>query len=58
MTADLMTAASAAGLAVNPWTVDDPEQFKILAGLGVASLTTNDCEMARRIFPGAPTPNV
>lgn len=58
VTADFMASASSAGLSVNPWTVDDPGQMESLAALGVASITTNDCEMARRIFPRSHTPNV
>jgi glycerophosphoryl diester phosphodiesterase len=53
VTPEFMAQAGAAGLSVNPWTVDEPEQVKSLAALGVASVTTNDCEMARRIFPRA-----
>lgn len=51
VTEEFVTRAKLAGLPVNPWTVDEPEQMQHLASLGVASLTTNDCELARRIFP-------
>ena len=36
-----IAAARAAGLAVNVWTVDDPEQARRLAGLGVSAIITN-----------------
>jgi glycerophosphoryl diester phosphodiesterase len=51
VTPELVLQARAAGLSVNPWTVDDPEEMQKLAKLEVSSLTTNDCELARRIFP-------
>ena len=43
--------AAASGRSVHPWTVDDPEEMRRLAALGVGSITTNDCEAARRV-PG------
>lgn len=58
VTPELIAQARAAGLSVHPWTVDDPDQMKVLAAMGVDSLTTNDCEMARRIFPRSLTPSL
>ena len=40
--AGLVTAAHGAGLAVNVWTVDDPERIRALARLGVDAVITND----------------
>src|SRR5205823_10800602 len=37
----LVDAAHRAGLAVNVWTVDDPDRMAELAGWGVAGLLTN-----------------
>ena len=47
-----MAAASRAGLAVHPWTVDSPEEIQALADRGVASITTNDPDLARRVLRG------
>ncbi len=38
--------ARAAGLAVNVWTVDDPERIRALASFGVDGIITNEPEMA------------
>jgi glycerophosphoryl diester phosphodiesterase len=38
---ELFAAASAAGLAVVPWTVDDPARAAALAALGAAGVITN-----------------
>jgi glycerophosphoryl diester phosphodiesterase len=40
--AALVAAAHAAGLAVNTWTVDDPDRIRWLADLGVDSAIAND----------------
>jgi glycerophosphoryl diester phosphodiesterase len=48
----LMAAASLAGLSVHPWTVDSPEEIQALADRGVASITTNDPDLARRVLRG------
>jgi glycerophosphoryl diester phosphodiesterase len=48
VTPDLVRHAGRAGLSVHPWTVDDPDRMRELAGMGVASLTTNDPELAQR----------
>ncbi len=38
---DLVDAAHAAGLAVNTWTVDEPDSIRQLADLGVDGIVTN-----------------
>jgi glycerophosphoryl diester phosphodiesterase len=38
---ELFSAASAAGLAVVPWTVDDTSRAVALAGMGAAAVITN-----------------
>ena len=43
---------TASGRSLHPWTVDSPEEIDRLASLGVASITTNDCELARRVLSG------
>jgi len=43
-------AAAQAGLSVHPWTVDLPEEIQTLAERGVASITTNDPDLARRVL--------
>jgi glycerophosphoryl diester phosphodiesterase len=45
---EAVTAARAAGLAVNTWTVDDPDRIVTLAGWGVDGIVTNDVPMALR----------
>lgn len=40
--AALVAAAHGAGLAVNVWTVDDPDRIRSLARLGVDAVITND----------------
>lgn len=40
--AELVAAAHGAGLAVNVWTVDDPDRIRTLAHLGVDAVITND----------------
>lgn len=40
--AELVAAAHGAGLAVNVWTVDDPDRIRALARLGVDAVITND----------------
>jgi glycerophosphoryl diester phosphodiesterase len=45
-----MASAGRAGVSVHPWTVDAPEEIQALADRGVASITTNDPELAVRIL--------
>ncbi|MEY2397260.1 MAG: glycerophosphoryl diester phosphodiesterase [Actinomycetota bacterium] len=46
VTSELVTAAHAAGVAVNTWTVDDADEMRRLAALGVDALITNDVALA------------
>jgi glycerophosphoryl diester phosphodiesterase len=50
----LMTAATAHGLEVNVWTVDDPARMAELIDLGVHGLCTNVPDIARQIVTAAP----
>jgi glycerophosphoryl diester phosphodiesterase len=52
VTAELVNAAHGAGLAVNVWTVDDPERMVELAGLGVDGIVTNVPDVARAALGG------
>jgi glycerophosphoryl diester phosphodiesterase len=45
--ANLVAVAQAAGLQVNPWTVDDPAVIRDLARLGVDAVITNVPDVAR-----------
>ncbi len=40
--AELVEAAHAAELAVNAWTVDDPDRIRWLAGIGIDAVIVND----------------
>lgn len=46
VTAALVAAAHAAGVAVNTWTVDDPERMRALAAAGVDGIVTNVPDVA------------
>lgn len=48
----LMAAAHDAGLAVNVWTVDEPDTMRALADLGVAGVVTNVVDVARATLDG------
>jgi glycerophosphoryl diester phosphodiesterase len=48
VTPDLVTMAHGAGLAVNVWTVDDPDRIVWLGDLGVDAVVVNDPELALR----------
>ena len=45
----LMELAATAGLAVFPWTVDDPDRMTRLVALGVAGIITNVPDVARAL---------
>ena len=46
MTAELVDAAHDKGLALNTWTVDDPDEMQRLKALGVDTIVTNDVALA------------
>ena len=48
----MMTAAREHGLAVNVWTVDDPDRMAALIDLGVDGICTNVPAVARRVVDG------
>ncbi len=48
VTAHLVGLAHAAGLAVNTWTVDEPDRIRDLAALGVDGIVTNVPDVALR----------
>jgi glycerophosphoryl diester phosphodiesterase len=50
VTAEMLERARSAKLTVHPWTADTPEEVERLSTLGVDSITTNDCEMARAVL--------
>ncbi len=54
VTAELIEAAHARNLAVNVWTVDEPEELRALSNLGVDALITNTPEAARAAIQSAP----
>ena len=54
VTPALLAAAAAAGLSVNPWTVDEPEEIRRLLEAGVSSITTNVPDEALRLRDHAP----
>jgi glycerophosphoryl diester phosphodiesterase len=47
----LIARAHAAGLAVNTWTVDDPERMRQLVAWGVDGIVTNVPDVARTVVP-------
>lgn len=49
--ADLVRAARADGRRVIAWTVNDADELRRLATIGVNGLCTDDVALARRIFP-------
>lgn len=51
MDAELVAQAHAAGLAVRPWTVDDPEHVRALVAMGVDAIITNDPKGVRANKP-------
>ncbi|MEO8431646.1 MAG: glycerophosphodiester phosphodiesterase [Acidobacteriota bacterium] len=48
--APLLAQAAAAGLAVHPWTADDPAELRRLFAFGVPSVTTNVPDVARSVL--------
>ena len=46
----LIAGAARMGLSVHPWTIDAPEDIQAMAERGVASITTNDPELAKRVL--------
>ena len=55
VTPALLAQASAAGLSVHPWTVDEPEEIRRLLSSRVASITTNAPDAALEIRAGTDT---
>ncbi len=53
LTAELLDAAHARGLAVAVWTVDSPARLAELVALGVDVVITNVPDVARRVVDGA-----
>ncbi len=52
----LMELAADAGLAVFPWTVDDPDRIRRLIALGVAGIITNVPDVARALVDASRLP--
>lgn len=50
VTAELVDAAHAAGAAIYTWTVDEPDEMRRLADLGVDAIITNDVATAVRVL--------
>lgn len=48
----LVTLCRAKGIAVNPWTVDDPARMRVLADLGVDGIVTNVPDVALATLRG------
>ncbi len=56
VTPEVVEAAQDAGLAVNVWTVDDPERMAALAAMGVDGIITNVPDVARSVLDGGGPP--
>jgi glycerophosphoryl diester phosphodiesterase len=54
VTPALLSAAAAASLSVNPWTVDEPDEIRRLLDAGVSSITTNAPDEAVRLRDHVP----
>jgi glycerophosphoryl diester phosphodiesterase len=52
VTPHLVELAHAAGITVNPWTVDEPARIRELADWGVDRIITNDVQTAREALSG------
>jgi glycerophosphoryl diester phosphodiesterase len=50
VTAEVVAAAHRSALAVTTWTVDDPDELRRLAGLGVDAVITNTPEVALAVL--------
>jgi glycerophosphoryl diester phosphodiesterase len=50
VTAPMIEAAHAAGVAVRPWTVDDPAEMAAFAAMGVDGVITNCPDVAASLF--------
>lgn len=50
VTEELVATAHAQGVAVNTWTVDDPDEMARLAGWGVDGIVTNVPDVARDVL--------
>ena len=48
--AERVTAWRAAGFAVNAWTIDEPDELRRLAEIGVDGVTTNQPARARGVY--------
>jgi glycerophosphoryl diester phosphodiesterase len=49
VTPALLASAATANLSVNPWTVDEPDEIRLLIAAGVSSITTNAPDEAVRL---------
>lgn len=56
MATRVVARAGEHGVAVVPWTVDDPGEMVRLAEAGVAALITNRPDLARHVLPPSPSP--
>jgi glycerophosphoryl diester phosphodiesterase len=54
VTRRLVDQSHAAGIAVRPWTVDDPRRMRALAALGVDAICTNVPDVALAVLRGGP----
>jgi glycerophosphoryl diester phosphodiesterase len=50
VTKEFVDRAHALGIAVNVWTVDDPEQMRALADMGVDAIITNVPSLCREVL--------
>jgi glycerophosphoryl diester phosphodiesterase len=50
VTAEVVDSAHALGLAVNVWTVDDPDRMRELLGFGVDAIITNQPDRCRSVL--------
>jgi glycerophosphoryl diester phosphodiesterase len=52
----LIEHAAAAGLTVHPWTINEPDEIRRFLAAGVASITTDEPDAARKLRDEAPAP--